>query len=204
MPKPTFIKLPDAKRKRFLKEAYKEFAIHSLAAASVTNMVKSLGIAKGSVYQYFDDKEDLYSFLVTNANQQLNQLLDKACVYHGEDFYDWYVKLLMVKVKFLLSFPQFAALFMKLVAESGAAQRLLSRQMEASWLSRITQHLPGKLYDSPTNNLLLTRSPLLIFDMLSENIDLDKLILAEDPIFLEANELVTVCTEWVNKLKQGL
>ena len=73
MPTQTFHQLPDAKRKKFLKEAYKEFAIHSFDAASVTNLVKSLGIAKGSVYQYFNNKEELYNFLVNDADRQLEK-----------------------------------------------------------------------------------------------------------------------------------
>ena len=78
MPKTTFFKLADAKRKNFIREAYKEFSHHSFEAASVTNLVKSLSIAKGSVYQYFEDKEDLYSFLVKDADRQLNQLIDNT------------------------------------------------------------------------------------------------------------------------------
>ena len=106
MPKQTFYKLADTKRRAFLHEAYKEFSLHPFEGASITNLVKSLGIAKGSVYQYFTDKEDLYDYLVTDADRQLNQLLDQACVYNGEDFFDWYTKLLMVEMKFFLSFPQ--------------------------------------------------------------------------------------------------
>ena len=61
MPSPTFFKLADTKRKQFLAEAYREFSHNSFEAASITNLVKSLGIAKGSVYQYFEDKDKYFS-----------------------------------------------------------------------------------------------------------------------------------------------
>ena len=204
MAKSTFYKLADAKKKSFLNEAYKEFALHSFESASITNLVKSLGIAKGSVYQYFTDKEDLYNFLVTDADRQLNQLIDQACVYNGEDFFDWYSKLLMVEMKFLLSFPQYALLFQKLTSESKSAQKNLAQELAELRLSRISAHLPLSLYDSQINNLVLVRSPLLIFEMLTRNLDLNDIISAGKAVYHDAKELVSVCTTWTEKLKNGI
>ena len=204
MPKQTFYKLADAKRKSFLNEAYKEFALHSFEGASITNLVKTLGIAKGSVYQYFDDKEDLYTYLVIDADRQLNLLIDQACAYNGEDFFDWYAKLLMVEVKFLLSFPQYALLFQKLTSESSQSEKKLAKQIEEKRLLRILDHIPQWLADSQINNMLLIRSPLLIFELLTNNFDLNQIIAAGEPVYLDAKELVSVCTSWVEKLKDGI
>ena len=204
MPKQTFYKLADAKRKSFLHEAYKEFALHSYDAASITNLVKSLGIAKGSVYQYFEDKEELYEFLVNDADRQLGLLIKKACAYNGEEFFSWYTNLLLVEVKFLLSFPQYALLFQKLSSESNPQQKALASLIDENRLNRITVHLPLSLYDSQINNLLLIRSPLLIFEMLTGSLDLNRIIATGEPIYLDAKELVSVCTNWIEKLKDGL
>ena len=204
MPKQTFLKLADAKRKSFLHEAYKEFALHSFEAASITNLVKVLGIAKGSVYQYFKDKEALYTYLITEADRQLQTLIDKTCVYEGEGFYDWYTKLLMIEVKFLLSFPQFALLFQKLNAQSGQGQKKLANEIVELKLSRISSHLPASLYDSEINHIQLVRSPSLVFEMLTRDIALHNLILEDSPVFLDTKELVSVCSTWVEKLKNGL
>ena len=204
MPKQTFYHLADAKRKSFLQEAYKEFSQHSFEGASVTNLVKTLGIAKGSVYQYFDDKEDLYNYLVTDADRQLNQLIDQACAYNGEDFFEWYTKLLMVEVKFLLSFPQYALLFQKLTSESSLSEKKLAKQIEEKRLLRIKDPLPLWLDDSQINNLILIRSPLLIFELLTSSLDLSQIIGANEPIYIDAKELVSVSTTWVEKLKDGI
>lgn len=204
MPKPTFFKLADSKRKQFLNEAYKEFSYNAYEGASITSLVKSLGIAKGSVYQYFSDKEELYHYLVNEANKQLSQLLDKACNYNGEDFFEWYNKLLLVEVKFYLSFPQYALLFQKLLAESANPQRTLAQEVEETWLSRISANLHGSLNDSPINDILLLRSPLLIFELLTVKLNLNKLIESGDRVHLESNELVAICSAWANKLRKGL
>ncbi len=204
MPLATFYNLADAKRKQFLKAAYQEFALNSFAAASVTNLVKTLGIAKGSVYQYFTDKEDLHRFLATEANNRLGRLLDEACPYEGEDFFAWYTKLLLVEVKFYLSFPHYALLFRQLPGETGPQQKALARELATARLERISAHLPATLYGSPANNLLLSRAGLLIFEMLTQELNLGETIARGEAVYLEAKELVAVCSGWVKKLKYGL
>ena len=64
MPSNTFLNLPDDKRERIISAALEEFANNDFRNASITRMVRSLGIAKGSVYQYFKDKKDLYLYLL--------------------------------------------------------------------------------------------------------------------------------------------
>lgn len=65
MPKPTFHNLPEEKRRRLVELAIDEFAEHPYDRASLSRIVERAGIAKGSVYQYFENKADLYQWLVT-------------------------------------------------------------------------------------------------------------------------------------------
>ena len=65
MPKSTFYNLDDEKRLLIEEIAISEFAEHGYDQASVNNIVKKAGIAKGSFYQYFEDKKDLFNYLVT-------------------------------------------------------------------------------------------------------------------------------------------
>src|SRR5210317_2361148 len=110
MPSSTFNRLNQKKRSRFLQEAYKEFSLNTYQGASITNLVKTLGIAKGSVYQYFEDKDELYRFLVEESAGQLQDLLNKTCTYNDEEFFSWYNKLVIVQVRYLMSFPAQATL----------------------------------------------------------------------------------------------
>ncbi len=70
MPKKTFFNLPDQKRSRFLLIAIEEFARNPYDVASISNIVREAGIAKGSFYQYFEDKQDLYHYLVELGSEQ--------------------------------------------------------------------------------------------------------------------------------------
>lgn len=71
MPKQTFLNLPEEKRKAFTDIALDEFADNDYNTASVSKIVEKAGIAKGSVYQYFDDKQDLFLYLLEHANQEM-------------------------------------------------------------------------------------------------------------------------------------
>lgn len=69
MPKETFYKLKPGKRKSITDAFLREFSIKIYDEASISNVVKSLGIAKGSIYQYFIDKLDLFLYLQTACNE---------------------------------------------------------------------------------------------------------------------------------------
>lgn len=71
MPKQTFLNLPEEKRNAFIKIALEEFANNDYNTASVSKIVEKAGIAKGSVYQYFEDKQDLFLYLLDAANQEM-------------------------------------------------------------------------------------------------------------------------------------
>lgn len=75
MPKPTFANLPAAKRQAIIDIAIEEFAAHPYATASVSRIVARAGIAKGSIYQYFENKQDFYLYLLAYAAQAQLALL---------------------------------------------------------------------------------------------------------------------------------
>lgn len=70
MPKDTFTNLPDYKRNRIIKIAIREFAENPYDVASISNIVREAGIAKGSFYQYFEDKQDLYRYLIELGTEE--------------------------------------------------------------------------------------------------------------------------------------
>lgn len=64
MPKDTFYNLPKEKQERIIEAAIDEFATHPFHQARVTAIAEQAGIAVGSFYQYFEDKMDLYKYLM--------------------------------------------------------------------------------------------------------------------------------------------
>jgi AcrR family transcriptional regulator len=70
MPKPTFLRLPAERRELVVREAIVEFSERSFQDASLSDIARRTGIAKGSFYQYFEDKLDLYRWLLTEEAAQ--------------------------------------------------------------------------------------------------------------------------------------
>lgn len=64
LPKETFNNLPQDKRDRIMEAALEEFANRPYHQASLSRIVAKAEIAKGSMYQYFEDKFDLYLHLI--------------------------------------------------------------------------------------------------------------------------------------------
>jgi AcrR family transcriptional regulator len=65
MPKQTFFNLPDEKRQTITNAAVDEFAKYGLENASTNRIVENSGISKGSFYQYFEDKQDVFMYLLS-------------------------------------------------------------------------------------------------------------------------------------------
>lgn len=84
MPSPTFFNLPEDKRQRIIACAIEEFAEHDFQSASISKIVRRSGIAKGSLYQYFTDKADLYHYLLDYAAQVKAQVMANAVPQSGE------------------------------------------------------------------------------------------------------------------------
>lgn len=78
MPTETFFNLPKEKQERILAAANKEFSRVSLNEASIANVIKEAGISRGSFYQYFADKEDLFYFLFKKIKRDSHRYLIRS------------------------------------------------------------------------------------------------------------------------------
>lgn len=61
---PTFQNLKEDKKNRIIDAALVEFSTRPFNEASITNIVKNADISRGSFYQYFGNKENIYKYLV--------------------------------------------------------------------------------------------------------------------------------------------
>lgn len=63
MPTATWRNLPEAKRTRVLEAAMREFGTQGFSAGSLNVVAREAGVAKGSLFQYFADKGDLFAYV---------------------------------------------------------------------------------------------------------------------------------------------
>ena len=71
MVRPRFAKLPAEQQQAIVRAALDEFAAHGFHDASLNRVIEAAGISKGSMYYYFDGKEDLYAYVTQAELEQL-------------------------------------------------------------------------------------------------------------------------------------
>ena len=106
MPKQTFFNLPPDKRQNFLEIAIEEFAENDYQNASISRIVARAQIAKGSFYQYFENKEALYCYLLDLGLQQKAQFLKTAPPDPEMDIFAYLRWLVQAGVRFELTNPK--------------------------------------------------------------------------------------------------
>src|SRR3990167_6808661 len=84
-PKQTFVNLPPEKRESIVRAAVAEFAEHGSQRASLINILKRWGISKGSLYQYFDNKEALFLHVFDHFTQQVKRSVKASVTGNGRD-----------------------------------------------------------------------------------------------------------------------
>ncbi len=105
MPKETFHNLNEKKKEKIKDAFLREFAVHPYDKASLSSVVKSLGIAKGSVYQYFDDKLDLFTYLIGECSAVKMKYIGHLKRDDFPDFWAYFRALYEEGVKFDLENP---------------------------------------------------------------------------------------------------
>jgi len=109
MPTPTFFALAAERRDRLVREAIVEFSEKPFAEASLSQIAQRARIPKGSFYQYFEDKLDLYRWLVTEEAPRHKRAFLSAAPATG-DFWTDFETQIERGMAFLVEHPRLARL----------------------------------------------------------------------------------------------
>ena len=85
MPKATFFNLSEEKRQKIIEAAVSEFAKKNYHQASINSIVRAASIPKGSFYQYFGDKKDLYRHIINLAYHKKMEIMARLMADKGEE-----------------------------------------------------------------------------------------------------------------------
>ncbi|MGE7923928.1 TetR/AcrR family transcriptional regulator [Viridibacillus arvi] len=72
-----FHNLKSEKQKQIINAAIKEFVQSGFDKASTNEIVKTAQISKGSLFNYFNSKKDLYAYLIVYSVQIINQIVEQ-------------------------------------------------------------------------------------------------------------------------------
>lgn len=134
MPKPTFFNLPEEKRQKLIDCALDEFAARDYDSASISQIVARAGIAKGSLYQYFADKRELYGYLLELAAAKKGELMAASTAPRADAaVFETLRWLLDVMLRFELQYPKLARLgFRAAYGKSPLPEEVLQQGRQAT------------------------------------------------------------------------
>jgi len=133
LPFPTFENLPEEKKKRIIDAAMDEFSENSYNAASLNRIVKAAGISKGSLYQYFADKRDLYFFLLDRIAQEKLKLVQKTArdASHAS-FFEVLGLVLQTALELARTKPRYALIANRMLDDRQVEEEVLQRYGSSS------------------------------------------------------------------------
>ena len=75
MPTSTFFNLPPEKQAKLLRAAVGEFSQKPYGEVPLSKIIAGAGIPRGSFYQYFSDKTDLFVYVLSHYGDKLKQMV---------------------------------------------------------------------------------------------------------------------------------
>ena len=114
-----FYSLESEKQERIINAALKEFARNGYARASTNEIIKQAGISKGSLFNYFNNKKELYLFLLDYVAKVIEQIYAEVD-WNEPDFFTRMRQLGLEKFKIYKKLPH-AFNFLKAVSHEDVA-----------------------------------------------------------------------------------
>ena len=84
----TFLRLPREKQERFLRAAWNEFTSCPYESVSINRIIQAAQVSRGSFYQYFSGKHDLFIYLLKNLIDTASRLFLAQMTVHQDDIFE--------------------------------------------------------------------------------------------------------------------
>lgn len=112
MPTVTWGRVDPARRAAVLEAAEVEFSAHGYSHGSLNTIARRAEVAKGSLFQYFADKADLYAFVADTSASRVRSHMEHqiAELDSGRPFFDFLTDILDVWVAYFADHPRERAL----------------------------------------------------------------------------------------------
>lgn len=141
MPKDTFHNLAASKREAIIEAALEEFALKDYKDASISRIVRQLGIAKGSMYQYFENKEDLYLHLVEIVQLKKFEVAGVNLDLDPENLFEWIKATFQQGLNFDKDYPLYSGFNYNLARQREGLPGDLSRKMKKQAMDLFENYL---------------------------------------------------------------
>jgi AcrR family transcriptional regulator len=107
MPRPTWDRLDQSRRERVLRAAMVEFGRRGYSGASLNVIAREAGVAKGSLFQYFDDKFEFFAHVAEQTSLTIYAAMvpKLSGPAEGESFADYFADLVDTWIDYMAAHP---------------------------------------------------------------------------------------------------
>ncbi|MEW6288943.1 MAG: TetR/AcrR family transcriptional regulator [Thermodesulfobacteriota bacterium] len=119
----TFSNLPPEKQEKIVAAAVREFARHGYKKASINTIVREAGIAKGSLYQYFRNKEVLFVFIFERFTLLVKKAVKEQETGLEDDFFNQVGRVLLAGIGFVDRHPDYFQIYLRVLFEQDVPMR---------------------------------------------------------------------------------
>ncbi|MGZ6778418.1 MAG: TetR/AcrR family transcriptional regulator, partial [Mycobacterium sp.] len=107
MPTVTWARVDPSRRAAVIAAAEAEFSAHGFSRGSLNVIARRAGVAKGSLFQYFADKRDLYSYIADIGSLRVRSYMEDRIreLDPGRPFFEFLTDLLDSWVAYFADHP---------------------------------------------------------------------------------------------------
>lgn len=206
MPTKLFFTLSNDKKRKITDVALSEFAHYGYASSSTNRIVKNCGISKGSLFQYFENKEDLYFYIIDIVTTELAVSLEEKVSSFSKELFQRIVQYSELEIAWYIQHPEKYQLIVTVFTKSNTEiyqkteerYRLQGRDIYDNFLKNIetTQLRWEKEKTLAIVKWCLTGFKETFLSQLQENSDMK--------INDIKNEYIKKLTDYIEILKTGL
>lgn len=113
----TFFNLKPDRQEEILQVAFQEFALKGYQAASLSEIIRRLALAKGSFYRYFDSKKSLFGYLLEEATKRRLSSLKALIDDDRMDFFSLLKMNFRNKIEFDVRYPVIGGFLYRIMHE---------------------------------------------------------------------------------------
>ncbi|OBA60366.1 TetR family transcriptional regulator [Mycobacterium sp. 1100029.7] len=131
MPTVTWARVDPARRTAIIDAAEAEFGAHGFSGGSLNVIARRAGVAKGSLFQYFADKRDLFAFIADLGSQRVRVYMEDLIRELDPDrpFFEFLTELLDGWVAYYAEHPRERALHAAATLEVDTDARITVRSV---------------------------------------------------------------------------
>ncbi len=194
MPQQTFLNLSPQRQREIIDTCLDEFVRHDYRDASLTRIIETLGLAKGSFYRYFASKRELYEYLIEYTTGYTLNIFDRFFAGETDDLLQTWVEFFLACVEQDNAYPLLSYFGYRITHETDnvvlgdVPRQTLKRGLEVLGRHLREQQEQGTIRDDVDAGqlvyvLLQVQSGFLDFLELTYDLDFEANVRAGRPLF---------------------